>query len=99
MEAVAFFGNGSVTLDRRMFATEAAGQGRDASTGGLDDVGILLSAVGGGAASKRRLRRNAVVAASGVLAEVDLDAISLGGEPTRLACGRIYPGNDNPLQR
>jgi hypothetical protein len=99
MEAVAFFGNRGIALDRGMFATEAAGQRRDAGTGGLDDVGVLLSAVGGGAASKRRLRRNAVVAASGVLAEVDLDAISLGGESTRLACGRIYLGNENPLQR
>ena len=98
-EAIAFFGNGSVTLDRGMFATNTAGQRRNARPRGLDNVGVLLRAVSGRTASKRRLRRDAVIAASRVLAEVDLDTASLGGESPRLACGRIYPGNENPLQR
>jgi hypothetical protein len=40
---------------------------------------------------------NAIVSASWVLAEVDLDAASFVGDSARRCCGRICAGNDNPL--
>ena len=98
-KTVTFLGDGGVALDRWMLAADAAGKRWDASTSGLDDVGVLGSPVGDGSASDHGFSGNTVVAASGVLAEVNLDAADLGRNTLRLACGRIYPGNDNPLQR
>lgn len=42
-------------------------------------------------------RGNTIVAARWILAEIDLDAVSVSGYSTRLCCGRIYIRNENPL--
>ena len=71
----------SIALDRREFAAQAAGENRNAGARGLHDVGVLLPTVGGRTAQHRRLRRDAVVSASGILAEIDLDAADFGRIP------------------
>lgn len=98
-EAVALLGDSGIALDRRIFTAHAAGKRGHSGAGALHGVAVLRGAVCSGAANNGLFWRDAVVAASGVLAEVDLNAASLGGDAPRLGCGRIYPGNENPLQR
>ena len=94
-EASSFLGDGGVAFDGGVFAARTAMEGGNAS-GRLDDVAVL-QALCGSALQYGNSWGNAVVAASGILAEIDLDTVSFGGHSTRTCCGRINARNDHPL--
>lgn len=97
-ETQPLFVDGGIALDRRKFAAETATEYRNAISARLDNVGILRRTMSSLPTQDCRLRRNAVVSTCRILAEIDLNAANLGGIPARTTCGRIYGGNDNPLQ-
>ena len=97
-ETQPLFVDGGIALDRRKFAAETATEYRNAISARLDNVGILRRTMSSLPTQDCRLRRNAVVSPCRILAEIDLNAANLGGIPARTTCGRIYGGNDNPLQ-
>ena len=88
-------GDGCVAFDWRIFSAFAAMEHRD-SASRLHQIAVLQAMVCP-PAQNGCFWRNAIVAASWVLAEVDLDAVSFGGYSARLGCGRICIRNDNPL--
>lgn len=94
-EAGALLGDGDVALDSGDFSTDATSHTGNAGSVSRDDVGVLNA--NASTALDRTFGGDTVVAASWVLAEVDLDAVSFDGHSARLCCGRIYAGNDNPL--
>jgi hypothetical protein len=68
-----------ITLDRRVFAAETATEYRNAISTGLDNVGILRGTMSRWPPQNCRLRGDAVVSASRILTEIDLDATNFGG--------------------
>ena len=94
-EACALLGNCDVALDSGFFTADAAINAGNVDPMRRDDVSILVAFAS--TTLDVAFRGDAIISARRILAEIDLDAVNLGGHSTRLGCGRIYPGNDNPL--
>ena len=98
-KAVALFSDSGIAFDRRIFATNTTEKSRHARAGSLNCVGVLCNSMRGATASNDGLWWNTIVAASGVLTEINLNAGNLCGNASLRTNGRIYAGNKNPLQR
>ena len=94
-EAGALIGNSHVALDSRLLAANTALNTRNVGSVRCNNVGILIAFAL--AALDGVFWSDTIVAASRILAEVHLDAVSFGGHSARFRCGRFYTRNDNPL--
>ena len=94
-EACQFLCYGGVALDWRVFAALAAMEYRD-SARRLYKIAVLQALVCP-SAQNGCFGRNAIVAASRVFAEVDLDAVGFVGYSACAGCGRICVRNGNLL--